>query len=82
MTLYRVTAHGQLIGSTSLEWQDVDMAVAFGEFSPLAGYESVRDTFRLFTAALSERNGQAETRRSWLSTTEHVTHSIWDLRRK
>jgi hypothetical protein len=36
------------------------MAVAFSQFSPSVAYESVRDTFQLFTAALGEPNSQVD----------------------
>jgi hypothetical protein len=48
---YRVVYRGQTIGRSRLERRDSAMGVAFGQFYPLPGYESVRWVFVLFTQA-------------------------------
>jgi hypothetical protein len=48
---YRIMHHGQLIGTSDLEFRDSGMAVAFGRFRPLPAYDAVRPVLLRFTAA-------------------------------
>ena len=42
MSLFKVWAEGQIIGSTTLEFGDPPMGVAFGAFKPNNSYASLR----------------------------------------
>jgi len=58
--LFRVMYNGEPVGTSSLEFRDAAMAVAFGTFHPLPSYESIRSVFLLFTDAQPESGRVAD----------------------
>jgi hypothetical protein len=57
--VYHILSHGQLIGSSPLEYGDEPMGIAFGRFDPLPAYEELRPIFRLYTEAVPETSRQS-----------------------